>query len=367
MKTFWLSVIFIFSSLVFISSSSDFITKIIARYRYKTENILGSSKYRYGDMYGLCYLPYAKQASQRKEKTVIMPNICPTPRFINLYSICDSYLWEYVKSDSVFCGVKKYQFVRYGFNETMDVDLDSTRTNVLLLESVERNVRFVSLENYTSQVRFLNTSKPNTSGKQETSGGFAFLLNFLSDQINNLHDNLFNEKINQNLEFNLFDYYLFNPVKELKAQLIYSLFGRLNKDVTMIKGYPNLFFNETVDPASQNSSFNCVTDDEINSITTGLDTLYKYYRSKGFDEVCFFIAPNPVSIIAPDYLIYNDIVRRIEHHPQLIMPMIDIYDVFDTVKCPVYQVNDSHWNANGFNLWVNTFNEYLKKIPEKKL
>ncbi len=365
MRTFWLSVIFFFSTLAFILSSSDFITKIIAQYRYETENILGSSKYRYGDMYGLCYLPYAKQASLTKEKTVIIPNICPTPRFINLYSICDSYLWEYVKSDPVFCGVKKYQFVRYGFNETMDVHLDTTQTNIMLLESVERNIRFVSFENYTNQVRFINTAGPGSSGDKETSGGFASFSGFIAEQINNLHGNLYNEKINQNLEFNLFDYYFFNPLKEMKARLIYSLFGRLNKEVTFIKGYPNLFLNETVDPASQNSSFNPVTDNELNSITGVLDTLYKYYRGKGFDEVYFFIPPNPVSIVAPNYSTYNDIVRRIEHHPRLIMPMIDIYDVFDTIRCPVYQVNDSHWNANGFNLWINTFNEYLKKIPKK--
>jgi hypothetical protein len=171
-----------------------------------------------------------------------------------------------------------------------------------------------------------------------------------------------NKNINQNLEFNLFDYIIFNPLKELKAQLNYKLFGRISKEVSIIPNQPYLFLSETVNAESSISSFNPIDDNQIGKVVTTLNSTYSHYRSIGFDAVCFSIIPNPVSIICPEYKTYNDIIRRVQNHPDLIMPMINIIDRLDSAHCQVYQFSDSHWNYNGFNLWVNEFNKYLRTV-----
>lgn len=48
------------------------------------------------------------------------------------------------------------------------------------------------------------------------------------------------------------------------------------------------------------------------------------------------------------------------------MPMINIIDSLETAQVQVYLNYDSHWNINGFNIWVNEFNKYLGKVLKEK-
>jgi hypothetical protein len=105
---------------------------------------------------------------------------------------------------------------------------------------------------------------------------------------------------------------------------------------------------------------------QIDSLVATLNSTFNYYKAKGFDAVCYSIIPNPVSIICPGYKPYNDLIRRVQNHPGLIMPMINVFDRLDTASCQVYYNADSHWNYNGFNIWVNEFNKYLGTVAKVK-
>ena len=87
--------------IVFTISSSDGLMVKTAQYRYALDNVFGSDKYTYGDLYGLSYLPAFKVKPEAQPET----KPCGNQRNINLYAICDSYLWFFVKDGSVFCGV----------------------------------------------------------------------------------------------------------------------------------------------------------------------------------------------------------------------------------------------------------------------
>jgi len=103
-----------------------------------------------------------------------------------------------------------------------------------------------------------------------------------------------------------------------------------------------------------------------NSIVAILNSTWNYYRANGFDAVCFSIIPNPVSIICPGYKTYNDLIRRVQNHPDLIRSMINIYDRSDSARCQVYFNSDSHWNLNSFNIWIIEVNKYLRKVDKVK-
>jgi len=70
-------------------------------------------------------------------------------------------------------------------------------------------------------------------------------------------------------------------------------------------------------------------------------------------------------MVCPGYGKYNNVIRRIQNHPDLKMPMVDLIGIFDTCHCPLYFRSDSHWNYNGFNIWVNEVNKYLVDVAGK--
>jgi hypothetical protein len=95
-----------------------------------------------------------------------------------------------------------------------------------------------------------------------------------------------------------------------------------------------------------------------------MNRLYQYYRAKGFDEVYFSIIPNPVTILYPEMGKYNEIISRVMHHPNLKVPVIDVYDQFRSAAVRIYSKADTHWSVNGFNIWLNEFNKKLAVLPE---
>ena len=379
MRTVILSVICVFFLSIYIVSSSSDLMKMITPYRFHTLGILSSSRYRYGDLYGVSFLPDFKNAIW-DEKAEIKRDTCNSPARINLYCVCDSYLWNYSylwmtsHSPSVFCGVNSVRYVKWAVEDParweivdpVEIELDSTKVNVLLIERAERFFQYIPVQGYSDKIKFVK-KRPVAQRKaikiirQEAS---IFAID--QEKLVAIYNFLFNKNINQNLEFNLFDYRIFIPFKEIKAQLNYKLFERSSKEVTIIPNIPYLFMNETIDPRSVRSSFIPTDDQKISNIVSGLNTIDTYYKTNGFDAVYFSVLPNPVSIISPGYQSYNDVIKRVQNHPDLRMSMINIFDKLATAPCQVYYNSDSHWNINGFNLWVNEFNSYLRKADKVK-
>jgi len=364
MKSFFCYILSSFFLSIYILSSTDGLMKTVAQFRFTAEGCLKSARYRYGDLYGISFLPEFKKEIW-SERSMIKSNSCRLPRKVNLYSICDSYLWNYIKSDTIFCGVKSYKFSRWGFDGSMKIKLDTSQFNVLLIEVAERYFRITPTANYIDKIQFLR----NTSSYLSTIGSIQTKtagLSIRKEDLLIIYKMINNPDINQNLEFNLSDYPVFTPFKEMKALLNYRMFGHVPQEVSVIDGCPYLFLRETVDPLSAQSSFSPLADEEVGDIVNRLNAVFKYYRQNGFKEVLFSVIPNPVSVIYPTYNNYNDIIRRVQNHQDLLMPMINICDKLDSSRYQVFHNSDSHWNSTGFNLWVNEVNSYLKTIYKKR-
>ncbi len=338
-----------FFLIAFIISSSEELMKKTAQYRYNLDNVLGSDKYTYGDLYGLAYL------SAFKVKPDAQPEIkpCRKPGNINLYAICDSYLWFFVKGNADFCGVDKYDFSRWVHDDIMDITLDTDRKNILLIEIAERNLRYMT---DTAAI----FSKAVVANKRNVAVTGRAVLPAFSEGIS--LEPVFNPLIEQNLQFSLFDYRFFTPFKEMKAQLNYKLFNRSNEGVKVSADGKYLYLAETVDSTQVTSSFNPVSAQEIDKLVHTLNLTYRHYKLLGFDEVYFSVIPNPVTILDTEKYRYNGLIPRVQEHKRLEMKIIDAYTPFKKSAAQLYRYSDSHWSHAGFRVWTSQVNMELDKI-----
>ncbi|MBN1577728.1 MAG: hypothetical protein JW913_14305 [Chitinispirillaceae bacterium] len=332
-----------FVLLLAVSTSND-VMEAVFNYR-STSSLLKSDKYFYGDLFGLSYLPRFKMkldfatAEVGREK-------CTRPRTINLFVAGDSYLGEYyVKDHTPFCGVKSYRFLRVNLSEVGMVEPIKGETNLLLVEMVERDLRRYKDPDYLLQKLRIEDTPVKLTIRQ----------------LNAVIKKTFFNEINRHIEYNLFSYSCFTPIKEFKASFNFTFFKRIAGDVYLPPDTSRLLFLPTVDPLSRSSSFVSISDEEIDAIVRSLNHLHHYYTKKGFDEVYFSAIPNPVSVLYPGIGTYNNLIPRIQNHPGLLIPIVNIYDCFTSTEQDIYFKNDSHWNMNGFTLWLNEFNKILER------
>ena len=126
--------------MIFILSSNTAFMKVWAGYRYSFISKIPSDKYRFGDLYGFSYLPSFKLRGfvpQDLRNNVVQKSINCN---IDLYSICDSYLWSFMPDDSLLHNVQSYKFARWD-THPRQFYLIPNRKSVLLIEMVERRVR----------------------------------------------------------------------------------------------------------------------------------------------------------------------------------------------------------------------------------
>lgn len=336
-----------FLSILYILSSSGAAMREILSYRKDLYPPFSSDRYKYGDLYGFSYLKEFK-IPYCSDPVYVQLEKFNRPRNINLYIVHDSYLREdYVRSDSIFCGVNKYYSYK---NEKNVISLDTSKTNVLVIEIVERNLR-----NYPAKKLYLKNEAPALNETQA---------NFYSS-LKPVYWTIFNPLFNQNLEYNTFEYIFFTPLKEFKAQMGYKLFNRIDPMVVISSDRRYLYLSETIDTNLSTSSFKYVGDKEVNEIVKELNYKYQYYRSMGFREVYFSIIPNPVTILNTEKYSYNELIPKIQRNRNLKMPMIDIYSVFKKQNIQLYNRSDSHWTINGFHLWMNELNRRLSGLAAK--
>jgi hypothetical protein len=284
--------------------------------------------YRFGDLYRLSNLAQFKEAPQKCEKIVYS-----NPENIGLYIIGDSFLEKERASLEDF-NAKTYQYVH--LNDKATFVLDSTKRNVLVIESVERHFReHLSKQLINYQLDTIN-SIPNESSNYEVFNSEKFQSLFLS-------------------------FSFFEKIKEWKAALNLWAFERTNPKVSLSDDKQNILLRLDTDASKINSNYNELADDEVNKMIENLNSTKKYYLDLGFDDVVFSIIPNKTTICCNDTTAYNHLIERVQNHQKLNMNFIDVIALFKDKS--VYEKGDTHWNCLGRRLYLDALN---RKILDEK-
>lgn len=333
--------------------------------RYFTKKILETSnsslkwdKYQFGDLYGLSHLKQFRISigdvykDERKIKD--------TTKIIDLWGIGDSYLGYTLlpgKADSILYGARlKYFYFPMLENGNHTVKLDPGKKNILFIECIERRFRlFFANQYYTNLYKnylATNLSEPVVEPQPPAVLKALYTINKWR---------IVPPTVEQNLETILYSYTMFAPIKECKAAIDFKLFNRTDPQV-YVSPKNKIYYQESVDPIKYVSSFSHVSDVEIDSIVNNLNSIADSYKKIGFDEVVFCVPPSAVTVIEGDMHPYNNLIPRVQSHPGLKTPVLDVYTTFKAEKDPssLYFASDSHWNLKGFQIWVDKMNEYLR-------
>ncbi|MCQ6957282.1 hypothetical protein [Mucilaginibacter aquariorum] len=307
-----------------------------------------SDRWRYGDLYGLCYLPQYKFELEPFKRYNLKKKQTSTGRI--LYIIGDSFLAD----KTLYGAFEDFDDVifldnRFPFGPVIP---DPTKQNYLVLEFAERNLVGYEL-NKTGEAKQRPTDKPNSS--VTTTGSVNKPDISIAERLGNV---IFNKALSRNLEMILFDNKIATIFKETKASLNYSLFKRVANEVAVSTDKKRLFLNTTVDTDSVQSAFRHRPNAEVNSIRQNLSIAKNYYSSIGFNKVFLSVIPNPVSVYDNKRMTYNHLLERIEQGTDL--PVISIYNIFRTDKRNLFYRSDAHWNPDGFEIWINETNKVLK-------
>jgi hypothetical protein len=315
--------------------------------------LIRSDRWRYGDLYGLSFLPDYKFKLEPFKK---YPKIAGRPvSNRTLYIIGDSYLADKTLTGA-FEGIDNVVFLdrRFPFGPIV---LDSTKQNYLVMEFAERNLVDYNIDK-TFETKW--TARDLKAGSNFNTAAPAkapeyHLPTTLWERLNNT---LFNKNLSRNLELLLFDDKIFTPLKELKATINYKLFDRVDKEVAVSTDKTRLLMNLTVDTASRLSAFRPVSAKEIDTLVRNLDAARKYYRSIGFKKVILTVVPNPVSVYDDKRMPYNRLLERVEENNHF--TVVDIYKPFKDTSVNLYYRSDTHWNPQGLDLWIKAMNQNMR-------
>ena len=292
--------------------------------------------YRFGDLYRLSTLPQFKQAQL----------VCPTrpvssdTALTHLYIIGDSFTEEQRISRADF-PVSHYQRVAWGFRQR--AQLDSSKRNILILETVERHFR----EHFAIPVSELTV-------EQDTSQNPTPRVSFLKRLSNEFH----RTDVEERLESALFSQDWAFWFKELKAQLTLNWFDRWNTYVGLSTDRKNVFVNMDTDTTKKlNSSFSRLTDREVDTLVDSVNAVADRYKRLGFDEVYLSIIPNKASILETGRTDYNRLIERVQQSPTLRVKPIDVFSIYKKAQTSPYMHSDTHWNCTGRAIWLDQVRE----------
>jgi hypothetical protein len=295
--------------------------------------------YRYGDLYRLSVLP------QFKEKAFE----CEHQRFtdkkpINLFIIGDSFT-EDPKIKLEDFSIEKYQYIHWA--KTSDYQLDTTKKNVLILETVERTVEehFSSIaNNFTNQKQ----TEPQLSLRKK-----------LEKKTSEIEKTIVPDGIEERLAHTIFSYDFFLWFRELKATLNYKIFDRTEDEVVLSKDEKQIFYADEADASNSKSAFYYIADSKIDLFVQNINQTREKYLKAGFDQVYLSIIPNKVSVLSPDLGNYNHLIERIQNNKQLQVPFIDTYSIFKKSPQKYYLKSDTHWTCDGREVWLQKVNTIL--------
>ncbi|HEV7349480.1 hypothetical protein [Telluribacter sp.] len=295
--------------------------------------------YRYGDLYRLSNLPQFRD--QRQPCPDYTPPTKPADKKIHLYIIGDSFTEAQRVGQQDF-PVDSYQYVHWA--DVLHVKIDTTATNVLLLESVERHFRQHLVAPIASLV-------PDSATFKVTYEEPRFMVQ-LDNQFASNHTE-------ERLELLLFQYDPVLLLKELKASFNHFFFDRANDKVTVSEDGRNIVYYLDTDTTQVTSSFAHIRDSQVDTLVLHLNESTRQFKAMGFDHVLLSIIPNKTSVLLPYFYNYNHLIERVYNHPDLTIPYVDVLEDFRKMKEKSYLVGDSHWTCQGQYLWLDKTNRLL--------
>lgn len=321
-----------------------------------------SNSFRFGDLYRLSNLPLFKEKDDNYFKHCDIP--VRKAGDVHLYVSGDSfgnqipYLLEQAAAGFTF----------KDWNSESVVSLDSTRKNVLVLETVERNipVRYsqpstkMIVENSSAQ-EVAATGMVNNEDVQARQA----LVPRIKEAFKTFFDGVFMkdfETMAQDLYFSS-DFFL--RFRELKAMITLRWFDRVDEKVVIRADEGAIFYFGEADPQVPGSSFAPVSDSLISAYVKNINLTRKYYLEQGFDEVYLALVPNKVSVLDPTRGEYNHLLERVSLHPGLKVPQISVYNEFRSGADRYYLRSDSHWNCNGIRVWVDKLTGALAVVNKR--
>jgi hypothetical protein len=295
--------------------------------------------YRFGDLYRLSVLPQFKQEQPVCQSSHQASDTAST----HLYLIGDSFSEPQRLSQDDFA-VSHFQ--RVAWDHQQRVQLDPTKRNVLLIESVERHFR----EHFTRPINELvvEADTSRTPVLQPT------LMQRISEEFH-LSD------VEERLETVLFSHDWAFWFKELKASLTLRWFDRANGSVSLSKDHQHVFLKLDTDTTKRlNSSFARLTDQEVNMLIDSVNATAARYQRLGFSDVYLSIIPNKTTILEQNRGAYNHLIERIQSNPRLRAPTINVYDAYRKAPFSPYLKSDTHWNCEGRAMWLEQVRQGIK-------
>lgn len=296
--------------------------------------------YRYGDLYRLTNLAQFKAPTLPCAKQYAHDS---TKNKVGLYIIGDSFTEkERINADDF--NAQTYQ--RIHWNDSTTIHLDTTQRNVLVLQTVERHFR----EHFALPIHNFSVTYAPVSPPLPTPETWEHLLKRWESMIQKSEEAL--------ISFLFVSDWIFK-IKEWKAALNLRWFGRHDDQATISPDGKHLLFCWDTDSTRITSSFKHLSDNEVEALVKQANQTRHFYLKKGFDEVYLAIIPNKTSIVAPNMGTYNHLVTRIQKHPQLEIPTVDVWQEYSTHPNEVYQLGDTHWNCTGQQIWLREVNKKL--------
>lgn len=305
--------------------------------KWLAKNHIVPSDYRYGDLYRMSNLVQFKQPLQvcQVPKSTI-------PKNISLVLMGDSFTESERIEANHFKGLYSYQ--RFFITDTISIKLDTSRRNILIIETVERHFRERFVKPY---INLQIADNEFDTGKIDRRTLLQRIIKGHIPYSTERHESL------------LFSSDFFFMFKEWKAWINWKVFDRVDKNVMLSKDEKQILYQVDAQPSGINSCFDKVSEDEIKLIVENLNATYQYYKNAGFDKIYLTIAPNKTSILGTDLGDYNHLIERIQQNSALKMPFFDVYTPFKNSKKMLYDKGDTHWNCEGKQIWLDEVNAKL--------
>lgn len=311
----------------FLGCSSD-----TARWLYKNE--LVKDDYRYGDLYRFANLADFRVPVEKCNAPTQQPMLP-----VHLVLFGDSFTEEGRIEKAHFVANR---FERHFVANDAYISIDTSAKNVLVIETVERHFR----ERFGSVYQHAKINEPQP---QNSISFFQQLINWKVPYSTERHESV------------LFSSDFIFTIKEWKAAFNKAVFHRVDNNVVLSKDNSEILYSLAINPGP-NSIFDPVSENEIADLVNNINETYRLYKSKGFDEVYLSIIPNKESILGADLGEYNHLIERVQQHPALQIPCIDMYAPLKNGGEKLFDKGDTHWNCTGKAIWVNALNNEIRSV-----
>ncbi len=331
------------------ASTSTRFMQWVSDKRNEQEAWWGVHKNVEGDLVGMSYLHRVDTFCTPRDYAFTKPEY-PLHK-ADLYVWGDSYTWKI--PDTGYAGIRNYKY-GWRYRDNLFYRLDSSQVNILIIELTERYVRpYFSGTDIYNYVKKDGASAFQYMPYKKVYAGFS---------VPSVQE-LFNPYINQNLEYNLFNYNFINPVRQMKASLNYYWFHRASGDVVIGNSGAQLFLKETVEGERVENSYYPLQEGELQNLVHNINAIYDHYKAEGFDEVYISMIPNPATILQPEG--YDQLIPLIENDTGLHAKIISVYSEFKQADKRIFRPGDTHWNNNGLQIWLAKVNKMLIRQNEQ--